>query len=70
MITPATAPNTATSRLSVNICRTSLHRLAPSAPRIANSFARKAARPNCMFITFTQAISNTRMTAASIAQTV
>jgi len=64
MITPAMAPNTATTKLSVNICRTSLHCVAPSAPRIASSFARNAARPNCMFITFTQAISNTRTTAA------
>ena len=37
---------------------------------MASSFARNAARPNCMFITFTHAISKTRMTAASIAQTV
>src|SRR6266478_4558740 len=40
MITPAIAPNTATTRLSVNIWRTSRQRVAPSAPRIANSHAR------------------------------
>ena len=64
------APKTATTRLSVSICLTSRQRVAPSAPRIASSFARKAARPNCMFITFTQAMSSTRMTAPSIAQTI
>ena len=37
---------------------------------MASSFARNAARLNCMFITFTQAISNTTMTAANMAQTI
>ena len=70
MSEPAIAPKIATTRLSVSICLTSRQRVAPSAPRMASSFARKAARPNCMFITFTQAMSKTRMTAPSIAQTI
>ncbi len=70
MSEPAIAPKKATTILSVSICLTRRQRVAPSAPRIASSFARKAARPNCMFITFTQAISKTRMTAPSMAQTI
>ena len=54
-------------KLSVSICLTMRQRVAPSAPRMASSRARKAARPNCMFITFTQAIRRTTMTAPSIA---
>ena len=65
-----TAPISATRKLSVIICLTSRQRVAPSAPRMASSFARKAARPNCMFITFTHAISKTTTTAPSIAYTV
>ena len=54
-------------KLSVSICLTMRPRVAPSAPRMASSRERKAARPNCMFITFTQAIRRTTMTAPSIA---
>ena len=42
---PAIAPKIATTRLSVSICLTSRQRVAPSAPRMASSFARNAARP-------------------------
>ena len=54
-------------KLSVSICLTMRQRVAPSAPRIASSRARNAARPNCMFITFTQAMRRTTMTAPSMA---
>ena len=37
---------------------------------MASSFARKAARPNCMFMTLTQAMSRTTPTAPSMAQTI
>ena len=49
----------ATSRLSVSIWRNSRTRVAPSDARIASSRARRVARANCMFITFTQAMRRT-----------
>ncbi len=54
-------------KLSVNICLTMRHWVAPRAPRIATSRARSAARPNCMFITLTQAMRSTTTTAPSMA---
>ncbi len=56
---PRAQPMAARSRLSVSICRTSRARVAPSEERTASSRARNAARPNCMFITLTHAISST-----------
>ena len=56
---PRAEPMAASSRLSVSICRTRRARVAPREERTASSRARSAARANCMFITFTQAISST-----------
>ena len=60
----------ATSRLSVSICRISRMRVAPSDARIASSRARNVARANCMFMTFTHAISSTPTQNPSIVSSV
>ena len=45
-------------------------RVAPSDERTASSFARSVARANCMFITFTHAMSSTPTQNASIVHNV
>ena len=60
---PKTPPSMASSRLSVSNCRTSRARGAPSAARIENSPSRCAPRASRRFVTFTQAIKRTRITA-------
>jgi hypothetical protein len=67
---PSAAPTAATSRLSVSIWRISRIRAAPSAERTASSFARSVARANCMFMTFTHAMSSTPTQNPSIVHSV
>ena len=67
---PIAAPIEAISRLSVSICRTSRARDAPSDDRTASSLARSIARANCMFITFTHAMSSTPTQKPSIVRSV
>ena len=57
---PPAAPRTASSRLSVSICRINRVRLAPIAARIAISRCRMVARTNSRFATFMHANSNTK----------
>ncbi len=63
---PMTAPPPASSALSVTICRMRRPRVAPMADRTASSRARSVARANCMFITFTHAMTSTPTQKASI----
>jgi len=56
-ISPTTAPPPDRIKLSVSSCRTIRTRLAPSAPRIANSFERAAALASNRLDRFTHAIS-------------
>jgi hypothetical protein len=67
---PNPAPAPATIRLSVSICRTRRVRVAPREERMASSRARKVARANCMFITFTQAMRSTPTQKASMVRRV
>ena len=59
---PAAPPAAASNRLSVRNCRTICDRLAPSAPRIATSSCRAAARAIIRFATLVHAISSTTPT--------
>ena len=61
---PSTPPNAARSMLSVSSCRISRPRPAPSAVRSANSPRRWTPRARSRFVTFTQAITSTSVTAA------
>ncbi len=67
---PSTAPRPARITLSVSIWRIRRIRVAPSDDRTASSRARSVARANCMFITFTHAMSSTPTQNASIVQSV
>ena len=62
--TPSTSPMPASARLSVNSCRTTLARDAPSAPRTANSCRLDAARASSRLARFAHAISSTTTIAA------
>ena len=53
------------STASVNSCRISLPRPAPKAARKPSSFARTVPRARCRLEIFTQAMSRTKVTAAS-----
>ena len=61
---PSTVPPSASSTLSIRSCRTTRHRLAPSAARIAISRSRAVDRASSMLATLAQAISNSSATAA------
>ena len=67
-ISPAAPPSIASRRLSVSSWRTMRVRPAPSAARIANSPWRCTPRASRRFITFTQAMTSTRITAPSTAK--
>ena len=56
---PAAPPSRASTRLSVNNCRTRRTWLAPIARRIAISFSRLVARASSKFAMFAATISNT-----------
>ena len=64
MPTPATAPSTLMTRLSVRSCATRRPRDAPSAVRTANSRWREAPAASSRLARFAQAISSTSPTAA------
>lgn len=55
---PTRPPRKARTRLSVNVCRSSRARAAPTAARIAISRRRPAPRANSRFATFVQAINS------------
>jgi hypothetical protein len=61
---PTAPPSTARTMLSVRSSRMTRDRLAPSAPRMAISLCRAAARASSKFAMFAQAISKTKATAA------
>ena len=61
---PTTVPPSPSSTLSTSSCRTTRHRLAPSAARIAISRSRAVDRAKSMFATLAQAISKSSATAA------
>ena len=65
--TPAAAPTTASSTLSVKSCRTTRSRLAPSADRIASSRLRDTPCVSSKPATFAHATSNSSATAPTIA---
>ena len=65
MITPPVPASSASTTLSVNICRTRRIRPAPTAARTTSSRPRADARASSRFATFAHAISNTNATAAS-----
>ena len=60
--TPSAAPTSDSTTLSVNICRISRPRLAPSAVRMPISRSRADARTSSRFATFVHAINSTRPT--------
>ncbi len=60
---PRHPPSAASKRLSVRSWRSNRVRGAPSAARMANSLRRCAPRASSRLVTFTQAMSNTKMTA-------
>ena len=61
---PATAPKTASSRLSDTICRITRRRAAPMAMRMEISRCRTAARASSRFAMLAQAINSTSPTTA------
>jgi hypothetical protein len=58
-MSPAAPPRSASSNPSVRSCRTTRHRLLPSARRMAISLRRAVPRASSMFARFRQATSNT-----------
>jgi hypothetical protein len=62
---PRTPPPSAQSRLSITSCRIKRTRLAPMAPRMANSRCRAAPRAKSKFATLVQAIMSTSATIAN-----
>ncbi len=67
---PNAPPRIESIKLSVIICRTIRHRLAPSAVRKAISFCLAAARTSKRFATFAHAMSNTNPTAPKRMKTI
>ena len=65
MITPPVPASSASTTLSVSICRIRRRRPAPTAARTTSSRPRAAARASSRLATLAQAISNTNATAAS-----
>ena len=64
---PASAPNAASTRLSVSSCRATRQRLAPRAMRTLSSLLRAVARASCRLATFAPTIRNsTKQTAIRI----
>jgi hypothetical protein len=65
MAMPRTPPPIAQSKLSITNCRINRPRLAPIAPRMANSRCRAAPRAKSKFATLVQAIRSTKATIAN-----